>query len=241
MKKIGSITPMWNQELFIGPHFKMLSKLDKNVVVMHKQPLSDYKQDHYLDNEPDRSEKIIRTMFPDAKVYDSNYDGPFRAEVYNQCLQYVQDCDIVLRLDPDMIFEEEKFDNFIEAIRETDFDAYRFNFKDCSVNYYITGDFNHGLKDAQENDILAFNPKIKFTGIIDYPSQNQCILNKPEKFFFHHFKGWNKPKSTPDDWAEKNPNVRRLLAEYGDNGLWFQCPAPIRTTMEEWLEELQTL
>lgn len=239
MKKIGSITPMWNQEMFIGPHFEMLSALDKNVVVMHEAPLRDYKQDHYIDDKPDNSEQILKDKFPNVEIYHSTYRGIFQSEVYNQCLQFVQDCDIVLRLDPDMVFEPEMFENFLIAIQDTDYDAYRINFAKCSVNYYMTGDFDHGLMDSLENDILAFNPHIEFTGIIDYPSDNQAILSNPDLFFFHHFRGWNKPKSTPPDWWQR-PSVQKLIKEYGNNGDWHKCPAPVRTQMENWLNELAT-
>lgn len=240
MKKIGSITPMWNQEMFIGPHFEMLSALDKNVVVLHDKPLKDYKHDHYIDDKPDRSEKILRTKFPQVEIYNSTYSGIFQAEVYNQCLQFVQDCDIVLRLDPDMIFELDMFNNFISAINETDFDAYRIDFSKCSINYYMTGDYKHGLMDSLESDILAFNPHYEFTGVIDYPSQNQAILHDPEQFFFHHFRGWNKPKSTPADWW-KQPNISKLVEKYGKNGDWYTCPEPVRSKMENWIEELATI
>ena len=46
MKKIGSITPIWNQELFIKPHFSMLKDLDRNLVLMQPGPLPQYKNEH---------------------------------------------------------------------------------------------------------------------------------------------------------------------------------------------------
>lgn len=239
MRRIGTITPVWNQELFIKPHFEMLSKLDKNVVLLAKQPLPDYRDQHGYDTRPDLSEHILRTQFPNVKIYESTYNGPFGCELYNEGLKYVQDCDIVLRLDVDMLFTDKMWKWFIDYIRFSTYDSYRVDFNKNTINYYITGDYSHGLKDAQEFDVLGFNPKIPFEPVLNYPMENCHVFEKPaDEIIFHHFRGWNKPKSVPKDWY-KTKVAKQAWKESGKK--WHTLPAELRLQMNTWLSELQTI
>ena len=162
----------------------------------------------------------------------------FGAGLYNEGLRLMQDCDIVLRLDPDMLWTKKDWEAFINLIRTTDFDCYRMDFEKNSINYYMTGDFEHGLKDAKEFDALAVDPKKLFTGILDYPSVNHTLINLPD-WMCHHFRGWNKPKSTPSDWHTRIEKA--YVDEFGDKGGWFQCDPEVRRTMEAWLKELAVI
>lgn len=255
MRKIGSITPIWNQELWIRPHFEMLSKLDKNVVVLHERPLPNYHKEHGYDVKSDLSEYLLRKYFPNVEIYKSEYPigKEFGADLYNECLKYVQDCDIVFRLDPDMFFEEKVWDDFLKYIQETDYSAYRMDFAKDSVNYYMTGDFDHGLKDAQEHDPLAFDPHyqldtpvvVKSDGTaqayqFQYFHGNDVIIDYPG-FFCHHFRGWCKPKSTPNPEWKHTDYARTMLELYGDDGSWYKCPKSVREKIESWMKELEVI
>ena len=145
------------------------------------------------------------------------------------------DCDIVFRLDPDMIWEDKDFDTIINYIKSTHFDSYRMDFAKDSINYYMTWDYEHGLKDAQEFDPLAVNPKIPFTGILEYTENNTDVMKLG--WTCHHFRGWNKPKSTPARW-HLQPNAIEAVKTFGDNGKWFVCPDVIKEKMESWKEKL---
>lgn len=240
-RKIGSVTPIFAQELFIKPHFDMLSSLDRNVVLLQERPLPNYKKEHGYPDKPDLSEKILRDYFPKVEIFPSHFpeNTEFSAELYNEGLRLMEACDIVLRLDPDMFFTKDDWAAFIDYIDKTDFDCYRLDFYNDSINYYMTGDFSHGLKDAQEFDPLAVNPKRLFQNVLDYPRENETLVNI-EDFMMHHFRGWNKPKSTPTDW-HLYPEVFELVDKYGDNGKWFVCPDEIKNMIEPWLKELEIL
>lgn len=237
-RKIGSLTPLWNQELFIKPHFAMLEKLDRNLVLIEAGPLPNYHKEHGYSVKKDLSEELIKRFFPKVEVKPGYYPTTleFGAGLYNEGLLQMQDCDIVLRLDPDMIWKQEDFDRFIDLIRNTDYDCYRMDFHRNSINYYITGDFDHGLKDAYELDALAVNPKHLFTGVLDYPDHNTKVIDLSD-WMCHHFRGWNKPKSTPPNWATDIVSQEYVL----DNGGWVSCPPDIRKTMEEWMQELKEI
>ena len=242
-RKIGSITPIWNQELWIGPHFEMLSKVDKNVVVIHERPLPNYEKEHGYSKNPDLSEKLLKKYFPKVEIYKSQYpEGKeFGADVYNECLQYVQDCDIVFRLDPDMFFEDQVWLDLLSYIQNTTYDCYRMDFANDSTNYYMTGDFNHGLKDAQEFDMLAFNPKFPLEsphGTLEYPHGNDVVIKFPN-FYCHHFRGWNKPKSTPNSEWKHSDYARTMLPLYGNSGDWYLCPESIRNKIILWMQGLK--
>lgn len=243
VRKIGSVTPIWNQELWIKPHFEMLSKLDKNVVLLHERPLPNYHKEHGYSIEPDLSEKILREQFPNVEIYKSEYpEGKeFGADIYNEGLKYVQDCDIVFRLDPDMFFEETVWGNLLKHIQETEYDCYHMNFPKGSVNYYMTGDFEHGLMDAQEFDPLAFSPKFELEEVLRCSSTKGHYIFSPQDYFCHHFRGWNKPKSTPNPEWKKSEFAREAFQLYGNNGEWYQCPEEIRMKLQSWLEELEQI
>lgn len=238
-RKIGSITPLWNQELFIKPHFDMLSSLDKNLVLMHDRPLPSYHNEHGYSNKKDLSEYILRKYFPNVEIQKAMYppELDFGPGLYNEGLVQMLDCDIVLRLDPDMLWTKKNWDEFINLLRTTDNDSYVMDFAKDSVNYYMTGDFEHGLMDAKEFDPLAVNPEKLFKDEIPlyYPATNPMLI-KLDNWICHHFRGWNKPKSTPAGWADTLS--KEYLAEYGNEGGWFECDPEIRKKMEEWLIEL---
>lgn len=245
MRKIGSITPIWNQELWIKPHFDMLSKLDKNVVLLHERPLPSYHKEHGYAVKPDLSEKILREQFPNVEIYKSEYpEGKeFGPDIYNEGLKYLQDCDIVFRLDPDMFFEDEIWDQLIKHVRETEYNCYHMDFANDSVNYYMTGDFDHGLKNAQELDPLAFSPKITLNdveGAIICDVVKHSLI-KLDGFFCHHFRGWNKPKSTPNPEWKKSKFAQESFQLYSDDGSWYECPQAIRDKIEPWLKELEMI
>lgn len=237
MRKIGSITPIWNQEMFLKPHFEMLSKLDRNVVILQNHPLGNYWH-HGIGDTPDRSKKILEKYFPNVEVYRTKLDvREFSAALYNEGLEMMQDCDIVLRLDPDMLFVEKEWDDIITNLRNSDYDCYRMDFKENSINYYMTWDYEHGLKDADEHDALAVNPKQMFTGVLDYPDNNQIYLTGD--YICHHLRGWNKPNTVPDNW--KDTESARIALNHTEDRKWHKLPQELIDKMEDWRKELETI
>lgn len=238
MRKIASFSPIWSQETFIGPHFELLKKLDHNLVSLQNGVLPSYREHGYLEK-PDKSEEILHKYFPKVEIIQSKNDSSkdFGCELYNEGLRMLQDYDIVLRLDPDMIWTEKDFDTMINYMRTTNFDCYRMNFAKDSINYYMTWDYEHGLKNAQEFDPLAVSPKNMFTGIIDYTQENNTVMNFGDGWMCHHFRGWNKPKSTHKWWFIQ-PVAQRELINYGNKGKWFICPDTIKDRMEWWKKEI---
>jgi len=243
-RRIGALTPVWNQELFIKPHYDMLTEagLDRYVVLMQKGPLPNYQKEHGYGIYPDLSRQIIEEYFPQVEIYEGNYPTTieFSGGLYNEGLEMMEDCDIVLRLDPDMFWTKKDFTAFIDYIRKTDFDCYRMDFRKNSINYYMTGDFNHGLKDAQEVDPLGVNPHFKFTGVLDYkvPIPKQKVIDIPD-WMCHHFRGWQKPKSTPSGWDKMVS--KEYIMEFGNRDKWFSCPDEIKEPIQKWLDELEIL
>lgn len=240
-RKIGSITPIWNQEMFLKPHFDALADLDKNVVFMQQGPLPNYDQ-HGIGDEPDFSEKILRKLYPNVEIYQSKYDykKDFQSGLYNECLPKVQDCDIVFRLDPDMFFLDKDWKALLDFINSTDFDCYRMDFENDSVNYYMSWDYEHGVKDAKEFDPLAVNPKNDFENILDYSMDNHTLI-KLDGWMCHHMRGWNKPKSCPPNW-HLQPQHRELPLYYGDEfGMWLRVPKEIKDKLEAWRKDLERI
>lgn len=245
MRKLGALYPLWNQELFIKPHLDMvLPYVDRCVVLMQGGPLPNYKKEHGYSAKEDHTREIIKHYFPQVEIYESAFPWQtmdFSAPLYNEGLAMMQDCDIVFRFDPDMFFLEEDFQSFMHFVRSTDFDCYRINFSTNSINYYVTRDYDHGLVDAQEVDPLGVSPQKQFTGVLDYPIQKTVVFNgSGDDYKFHHFRGWNKPKSTPATWIDSE-YAKNAFLQYSNNGEWYKCPEEIKQIMEDWITELENI
>lgn len=238
MRKIGTVTPIWNQELFLKPHFDLITQLDRNIVLLQSGPMPNYER-HGIGDKPDRSERILREFFPQVEIYDATYPPgrDFGSGLYNEGLERMQDCDIVLRLDVDMIWSPKDFQKMVDYIRDTEYDCYQMNFSADSVNYYMTGDYEHGLKDAQEFDPLGADPRHLYQGLLDYPSNNRVTMDLG--ITCHHFRGWNKPISTPPGWDKQLDS--EYFKRYSNNGEWYVCPDDVRKPMEEWQKTLAML
>lgn len=233
MRKVGAIVPIWNSEIFIGPHFELLSTLDKCVVMPQSKPLGDYAKQHGYTNTPDRSIELIRSYFPNVIVL-GQVESPteFGADLYNPMLQHVRDMDIVFRLDPDMFWEKKDWNLMVDYIKETENDAYFMNFADKSINYYLTGSFDYGVKDAQESDTLAFSPNQNLEQILHYPAHNLAKMDF-DNWTCHHFRGWGKPKSTDSVWEQKKQ-------QFIDGGYkFYSAPDEIRKNLKSWLKEIK--
>jgi hypothetical protein len=239
--KIGSITPLYNGEPFIIPHFNMLSSLDKNIVLLGDNPLPQYEREHGYSKIKDRSKELLCKYFPKVEIYPSTYTGEWGAPLLNEGLKYVQDCDKVFLLGVDMIFSDDDWKKINDFIQETSHDCYIINFGKCSINYYM--DFNHGLKDAKEFDPIVIDPKKKIDWVYHYPAENQYIIEW-DNFCFHHFKGWNKPKTVTKDWPYTE-YAKTAFLNYSNNGDWYSCPQEIRDkfdkeTADVWLKKIKT-
>lgn len=231
MNRIASITPIWNQELFIGPHFSMLSDLDANFVSFQTGPLAAYHQEHGIGLEPDRSERLIRELFPKVQICPS-FSTPqfFGSELFNPFIPFAKDYDLLLKLDADMIFTKSEWDKLLKILRTTDSDCVRINYKDNSLNYYY--DLDHGLADAlEENEIIAFNPKRPLTPTLAYEADKEIVVNG---VFFHHLRGWNKPKST----HRKRLTEMELDGTVEKYGGWRSAPPEVRQIVNNWLKQL---
>lgn len=243
-RRIGSITPIWNQQRFIRPHFDFISRLDKNLVLLGNEPWNLYKQEHGYPEQADNSEALIRKHFPKTQFHRASFRQGWLADLYNEGLELMQDCDLVLRLDCDMMFLEHDWEMFLYFLQETDFPVYKMNFSKNSINYYITERYDRGLMDAKEFDILAIDPKLRFDvkfimqtpeGIKEMTREEEKIvpkewgrnwidLHSPERSYTiewdgwmcHHFRGWNKPLSVTADW-DKSEDAQKRLEEYGNN------------------------
>ena len=241
MRSLATVTFIYNHEPFIIPHFNMISSVDKNFVFIGEKPLRGYDDEHGTSLVPDSSERLIVENFPHVEIFKHSYDGYFCSDLYNNVAHVFKDYDMVLRLDPDMLFMDKDWDRFTTFIRDTDYDCIQMSYGKCSINYYM--DWDHGLKDAKEFDIVAFNPKTPLTGILDYAAEKPYCIEWDD-FIMHHFRGWNKPKSITKDWPYTE-YAKMAFLNHSDNGDWFHCPEEIKAKFDDktadlWLSKLKT-
>lgn len=192
-KRIGALIPVWNQEKFISQHIRMLRGVDKIVVLLEQEPLGAYQREHNYGLEKDETEEIVKSL-PNVEWHIGNYRGEFSCGLFNEGLEYVKDCDMVIKLDPDCFFTDSDWDRLINHIHENNHDCYKINCQTNSINYYITNRFDFGVRDGMEPaEVYIFNPKKPLTGITAYDAENPCLIDESwGDFTMHHFKGWKK-------------------------------------------------
>lgn len=229
-RKIGAITPLWNQELFLKPHFEMLQELDRHVVMFQPGPLGQYEAQHGIGGSPDRTFELVEKLFPNVEIHHSGGHEEFSESLYDEIAPHVQDMDIVFRLDVDMLLTKRDWKQFLDYIRLTEFDCYRVDFSKHVPNYYVTGRYDLGLYDAKEKDPLAYNPKIPLRSI---SSGRGTVIDNWGNWRIHHLRGWNKPKSTGEDWQAKHEEWAK------QHGGWHTLPKELKQKMKLWQQELK--
>jgi len=241
MNKVASVTFIWNHEPFIIPHFNMISNLDHNFVFMGNKPMNSYIGEHGISSEPDNSKLLINQHFPHVEIHDNTWYEECNFEAYNRIKEYVKDYDVVLRLDPDMLFTDKNWTQLINFLRTYKNDCFNLNFGKNTVNYYM--DFDHGLQDALEMDVIAYKPDKLFIAPLQYPAKNRYIISW-NGFICHHFRGWNKPRSITREWPITT-YAKESFQLYSNNGDWFHCPEEIKAkfdhdTAYKWLGRFHT-
>lgn len=227
--KIGSITCNWNGERFIRPHLNMLSQgVDRMIVLQGTAPWDDYVREQGVSVQPDRSEEIIRTEFPQVEIYTAS-QNKFGADLYNQGLEILSDCDLVLRLDYDMFLTKKEFNIFLDMLANGISDCYRINFSTRTINYYY--DCDHGVKNAKEFDPIAVSPRGRFRGLLSYDyGLTEIITDAP--WTIHHMRGF-KGAANSIDWIEGRKTdveftAQEVREKYGNNGKWYIAPDEIK-------------
>lgn len=219
MAKIASFTPIWNAELFIKPHFEMLSKLDKNIVFYNPKPWQEYGDQHY-DKSPDKSIDMIRQLFPNVEIIETDKSG--YPELIPSAMDILKDYDLIFRLDVDMLITSENWDRLIYYLKTTGIYNYWLDWSTKTINYY--GDWEHGFKDALEKDVIVLSDKEK----------KEIDL---QNFVIHHFRGWNKPKSIKKDWKD---TMKDYFNKYSE---WYSVPQEIRDMFDpilvkRWFDQI---
>lgn len=239
MKKIGAIILNWNGEKFIVPHLRMLTQggVDEFVMIQGTAPWSDYEKEYHLSSKPDNSEALVKDLFPQVKIIPA-VENKFSSVLYNQGLEALQDCDLVLRLDYDMFLTKEDWKTFMDILHDDNFqyENVRLDFSRNTINYY--GDFYHGVRNAKEFDPIAVSPATKFSGLLDYPDDDMTILSEVNGHFFtiHHFRGWKGFGVDPLWLDNMKPNHHGVFAdellEFNPDKQWIAAPLEIQEMFE---------
>ncbi len=245
-RKIGSITCNWNGERFIVPHLKMLRSygVEKSIVLQGTAPWADYQAEYDISFEPDKSEQMIKDSFPEVEIHKT-WQNVYDSKLYNQGLEILEDCDLVLRLDYDMFLTKKDWKTFIDLLTITNYDLYRLNFSKRTINYYY--DHDHGVMNALEEDPIAMSPGGRMINILDYVRSDRpptLYTISDEDFMIHHYRGW-KGYGIDKNWIEDeipSPHdvyARDLVRQYGKDGKWFSAPKEIRRGLVPPKEDLK--
>lgn len=223
MKRIASITPIYNNEYLIRPHFKMLADLDVNIVILGKKPWPEYKQVYGIKDVHDSSETILRTEFPHVHIITTEVNE-FGADLLNPGVELAKQlgCDGVLKLDVDMILDSKDWKRLKERLYQP-FESLALQYRKCTFCYFK--DLDHGCPGETfiglGSDIIALNTAHRFVENL------HCTTDIREEiawddFMVHHLVGF-KP-GVDDVWVE---NQRKKF-----NITWQSAPDSIKKLYE---------
>ena len=223
MKTICSVTALHGSDIFIKPHFKTLTGLDKRIALIGTKPWPFYETTHGI-GEGKKTETILKKDFPDVEIKYTDsvigYHSWDMANFYNQFIKLASGYDYVTRIDVDMMFTQKDWKKMIDFVKNNDYDYYRMNFITNSIDYYY--DFEHGIKDALEDDVMIVKTNNLFKPVLD-PAVGDGYLMEWEDWVCHHFRGWNKPESL-GDIDKPNKDFKKL----DERNEWIKCPQEIR-------------
>ena len=223
MKTVCSVTPLYDSDIFVKPHFRMMTGLDKRIALIGSRPWPNYEDEHGVGGNI-KTKEILEKDFPDVEIKytDSVVGGGAwgMADFYNQSIKLATEYDYVTRFDVDMMFTKKDWKKMIDFVRNNDYDYYRMNFITSSINYYY--DFDHGIRDGLEDDVMIIKTDNLFKPFLN-PVAGDGYLMGWENWTCHHFRGWNKPKSLGNI---NKPN--KYFKELDKRDEWVKCPKEIR-------------
>jgi len=143
MKKIASITCIFECEVFVKPHFKMISSLDENIVLVGRKPFKEYFEAGFVSDKPDKSEELIKKLYPKAHIIYHDMDF-FCGDLLNLGVDKAKElgCDVAIKLDIDMLMTKESWDYFINRIKTEDFEVFSLDYANKTM-VCKGGDFEH--------------------------------------------------------------------------------------------------
>lgn len=218
--RLASVTVVWNDEKFIRPHFKMISPLDENIVLVGNKPFDDYFANGLVDSHPDRSISILENEFPHVKIFKHDFRF-FCGDLFNLGLEIAKElgCDAIMKLDPDMLLENKDWDNLMNQIKQDNWDTLLLDYKNSTIAYkkdlyhgHLANIFPVGLDPhvvRTNQNFIQDGVKIKATG-------RQKVL---KDIMVHHFTGW-KPNVDETE-------LKRVESLPGFTG-WVSAPLEIK-------------
>jgi hypothetical protein len=218
--KIASVTVIWNDEKFIRPHFKMISRFDFNVVLLGKRPFIDYRANGLVEDRPDGGEAILRAEFPHVHIisHDSDY---FCGDLFNIGMEKARElgADAIVKLDPDMMISDRDWDSFVSQIRDNDdWDVLLLDYANNTIAY--KKDFDHGVPArifpiGMDPHVVRIDQKFIQDGVRIAATGRQRVL---KDIMVHHFTGF---RPCVDD-----VELKRVEGLPGFEG-WTRCPEEI--------------
>lgn len=219
--KIASITCIFENELFIKPHFEMIKGLDENIVLIGRKPFKEYFEAGFVSDKPDNSEALIREMYPKAHIVYHDFDT-FCGNLLNVGIDKAIElgCDAILKLDVDMLLTREDWYRLMNGLQTTDCDTLSLDYANNTMVY--KKDFEHGVRCwvfPVGNDPVFVKTNCRFIqdgGNVKTTGRKQGIIND---VMVHHFTQIRRK-----DADEELKRVESLPNFPG----WVECPAEIQ-------------
>ncbi len=217
--KIATVTPMYNSEFFIQGFCKQNSIFDENIILMGKKPFKDYLEAGFVSEEKDNTEQILRSKFPNVKVYYHDFEY-YCGGLFNMGMEIAESlgCDIVYKAEPDMFMTQKDILLFKERIENLEYQVLQLYMKKCTTVYY---DFEHGVSQSLwevGNDPFVVKIGKRF---IENGTQIRILGDSSlidwDDFMIHHMSGFKLPK---DSWKE--------VEKKEEFARWTLCPQEIK-------------
>lgn len=223
--KIASVTVIWNDEQFIYPHFKMISKLDENIVLIGRKPFIDYHANGLVSDKPDNSESILRSKFPRVKIFKHDFDY-FCGDLFNLGMDKARElgCDAIIKLDPDMLLTDNDWNKLMEQINNTDWQTLLLDYPNNTIAY--KKDLDHGVQAnifpvGCDPHVIKINESFIQDGVKIKTTGRQSLI---KDIMVHHMTGF-KPNVDENE-------LQRVEQLHGFSG-WISAPQEIKNKFYE--------
>lgn len=200
--KYGYVCCCYRREWYMGPCLEQYRELGiKTVVTLGEKPFINEGKSEPL--EPDRSEEIVRTYFPEVQIIKNNYSH--HRDSMNAGIDALGDCDVIFVNDCDIFLttgDWQKLFLFIED-QSRYHDMFAYDFENISKEYYYDYRFGKSARPGGYPPIMAVKNHVRMKSMV-YGSGQSTALWDDKDVMIHHLR-FCKGKYGGGDLYEKEP------------------------------------
>lgn len=191
--RVASLTSVYNAKPFIEPFLEQIKVFDENIFLLGEEPFEDYLAAGFVKKEKDGTAEILANHPVTVVKHNVKF---YSGELFNKGLDAAKklNCDVVVKIDPDMFLEKKSMDMLLEAARNLTQPALILDMNSQTMVY--EEDFEHGISQSfwhtgGEPFVIRTDARFAEDGTNMFV-EGASMLNLPADFMIHHFSGFRR-------------------------------------------------